>query len=196
MRFSPNLVRLFAGALFIGSAAASNAETVAEFSPQEAKSLGWQIVNDGVMGGLSKGQLDVSDEGILTFKGLLSLRNNGGFSSLRSKSLKMDLGDAGGVKLRVRGDGRTYQMRFNTDARFRGMEISFKADFKTRKGEWVEVTLPFDRFVGSFRGMTLRNEKFDPSKISRVGMLIADKKEGAFQLQVDWIRPLRFLEPD
>lgn len=174
----------------------SNAETVAEFSPQEAKSLGWQIVNDGVMGGLSKGQLDISDNGILTFKGLLSLRNNGGFSSLRSKSLKMDFGDAEGVKLRVRGDGRTYQMRFNTDARFRGMEISFKADFETRKGEWVEVMLPFDRFVGSFRGMTLRNEKFDPSRISRVGMLIADKKEGAFQLQVDWVRPFRILAPD
>ena len=183
------VAQLFAGFLLAGSVATAAPETVAEFTPKEAKSLGWRIVNDGVMGGLSKGQLNVSDDGILTFKGNLSLRNNGGFSSLRTERLKLDLGDADGVKLRVKGDGRTYQMRFNTDARFRGMEVSFKADFDTRKGEWTEVNIPFSDFVGSFRGMTLRNEKFDPSKISRVGMLLADKKEGSFELLVDWVRP-------
>ncbi len=182
-------VQFLAGFLALGSAALAAPETVAEFSPKEAKSLGWRIVNDGVMGGLSKGQLDVSEDGILTFKGNLSLRNNGGFSSLRTERLSMDLSDAEGVKLRVKGDGRTYQMRFNTNARFRGMEVSFKADFDTRKGEWTEVEIPFSDFVGSFRGMTLRNEKFDPAKISRVGMLLADKKEGSFNLQVDWVRP-------
>lgn len=186
---SKTLTCLMAVLLLAVSLATAAPETVAEFTPEEAKSMGWRIVNDGVMGGLSKGRLSVSKQGVMTFKGELSLENNGGFSSLRSEDLSLDLADADGVKLRVKGDGRTYQMRFYTDARFRGREVSFKADFKTRKGEWTEVEVPFEDFVGSFRGMTLRKEKFEPAKIRRVGLLLADKKAGRFELQVDWIRP-------
>lgn len=42
----------------------------------------WRSVNDGVMGGLSAGGMEQSDEG-LKFVGRLSLENNGGFSSAR-----------------------------------------------------------------------------------------------------------------
>ena len=162
--------------------------SVAEFDRKEADSLGWRVVDDGVMGGLSKGKIQISNDGILTFSGKLSLENNGGFSSLRTGDLKMDLTGAEGLVARVKGDGRTYQMRFSTDARFRGMEVSFKADFKTKKGEWIEVKVPFSQFKGSFRGMSLSKEKFDPGKIRRVGLLLGDKKQGPFELQVDWIR--------
>lgn len=167
---------------------ASRGESVVEFDPKEAESLGWRVVDDGVMGGLSKGNLAVTKEGLLKFNGNLSLENNGGFSSLRTDRLKMDLSAAEGLVARVKGDGRTYQMRFNTDARFRGMEVSFMAEFPTRKGKWTEVKIPFDQFEGSFRGMRLRNEKFDPTKISRLGLLLGDKKAGPFELYVDWIR--------
>ncbi|MFK7852346.1 MAG: CIA30 family protein, partial [Akkermansiaceae bacterium] len=162
--------------------------SVAEFDQKEAKSLDWRVVNDGVMGGLSKGQLNVSKDGILNFKGNLSLENNGGFSSIRTEKVSMDFSDADGFKARVKGDGRTYQLRFNTDARFRGMEVSFMAEFPTKKDSWTEVEIPFSDFTGSFRGMKLRKETFDPSKISRVGLLLADKKSGPFELNVDWIR--------
>ena len=40
----------------------------------------WQIVDDGVMGGLSKGKFDISGKQTLKFSGNLSLKNNGGFS--------------------------------------------------------------------------------------------------------------------
>ncbi|MCH1509690.1 MAG: CIA30 family protein [Akkermansiaceae bacterium] len=163
-------------------------DSVTEFDKTESDSLSWRVVDDGVMGGLSKGNFGVSDGGILTFKGMLSLENNGGFSSIRTERVKMDLSGADGLLVRVRGDGRTYQMRFGTDARFRGMEISFMAEFKTSRGEWVEVKIPFDQFKGSFRGMNLKDEVFDPSKVSRVGLLLADKNPGAFELNVDWIR--------
>jgi uncharacterized surface protein with fasciclin (FAS1) repeats len=184
-----SLPRLAVVASVVGLLPASAAEnTVVEFDPAEAKSLGWRVVDDGVMGGLSKGQLKVSEDGILTFQGKLSLENNGGFSSIRTSKLKKDLGAFEGLVARVKGDGRTYQMRLTTDARYRGMEISFKADFKTKKGEWTEVKIPFGEFTGSFRGMSLKKEKFDPSKVQRLGMLIADKKQGDFKLQVDWVR--------
>lgn len=162
--------------------------SVAEFDRKEVDSLGWRVVDDGVMGGLSKGQIQISKDGILTFSGKLSLENNGGFSSLRTQELAMNLADAEGLVARVKGDGRTYQMRFSTDARYRGMEVSFKADFKTKKGEWTEVKVPFSQFKGSFRGMSLAKEKFNPGKIQRIGMLLGDKKAGPFELQVDWIR--------
>lgn len=162
--------------------------SVAEFTAKEADSLNWRIVDDGVMGGLSKGKVQISKDGIMTFNGKLSLENNGGFSSLRTGDVKLDLSGAEGLVARVKGDGRTFQMRFSTDARYRGMEVSFSADFQTKKDEWTEVKVPFRNFSGSFRGMSLRNEKFDPAKIRRVGLLLGDKKAGPFELQVDWIR--------
>lgn len=164
------------------------AEEVTEFTEKEMEKHGWRVVNDGVMGGLSQGQMQVSEEGVLLFRGNLSLENNGGFSSIRTGSVPLDLGKDTGVVLRVKGDGRTYQMRFYTDATFRGRSVSFSAEFATTKDEWVEVKVPFSTFKGSFRGMKLPNEAFDPSKISSMGILLADKKEGMFELSVDWIR--------
>ena len=181
------MIRLSTAFACLGlTASVATAASVVEFDQKE--SFGWRVVDDGVMGGLSKGKLEVSDGGILKFSGKLSLENNGGFSSIRTEKTKLDLGSADGLLARVRGDGRTYQMRLGTDARFRGMEVSFMAEFETVKGKWTEVRVPFDDFVGSFRGMKLKNEKFDPSKIERLGLLIADKKSGPFELQVDWIR--------
>ena len=162
--------------------------SIAEFTPKEADSQGWRVVDDGVMGGLSKGKIEISKDGILNFYGNLSLDNNGGFSSLRTSKMNLNLSGAEGLVARVKGDGRTYQMRFNTDARFRGREVSFKSDFETKKNQWIEIKVPFEDFSGSFRGMNLKKEKFDPAKIQRIGLLLGDKKAGPFELQVDWIR--------
>ena len=163
------------------------ARSLAEFdSPQDA-SMDWRIVDDGVMGGLSKGKVSFTKSGTLLFAGTLSLENNGGFSSVRTKTVGFDLSSAEGFALRVKGDGRTYQLRLSTDARYRSGEVSFKADFPTTKGEWREVKVPFRRFVASWRGRTLEN-KFNPARVRRLGFLLGDKKPGPFQLEVDWIR--------
>lgn len=148
----------------------------------------WTIVDDGVMGGLSQGQLNPSQTGIITFSGTLSLENNGGFSSFRSGDMALDLGSDLGLVLRVKGDGRTYQVRLATDARYRGMEISFSAEFATTKGEWIEVKVPFSSFKGSFRGIDLPDQKFDPSNIRRLGILLGDKKQAPFEIEIDYIR--------
>ncbi|NQX01664.1 CIA30 family protein [bacterium] len=167
---------------------AGERQPVAEFTPEESTKLDWNIVDDGVMGGLSQGKREIGMDGILRFFGTLSLENNGGFSSLRTGNVKLDLGGAEGVMLRVKGDGRTYQLRLGTDAEYSGSEMSFQAGFPTTKGEWTEVKVPFNRFVGSWRGTELPDKAFDPSKIRRLGLQLADKKEGPFELHVDWIR--------
>lgn len=169
-------------------AVAGERQSVTEFTPAESEKLDWRIVDDGVMGGLSQGKREISDDGILRFFGTLSLENNGGFSSLRTEDVKMDLSGAEGVILRVKGDGRSYQLRFSTDAKYRDREMSFQAGFPTTKGEWTEVKVPFKRFLGSWRGMELPDKVFDPAKIRRLGLQLADKKQGAFELHIDWIR--------
>jgi uncharacterized surface protein with fasciclin (FAS1) repeats len=174
-------------AMFPANARAAG-KPVSEFTAEENQKLGWKVVDDGVMGGLSKGNLSFSENGILRFSGELSLENNGGFSSLRTSDLNLDLAGSEGLVIRVKGDGRTYQMRISTDARFRGMEVSFMAGFATKKGEWTEVRVPFASFVGSWRGTMLKDEVFNPAKISRLGLLLGDKKAGPFSMEVDWIR--------
>jgi monofunctional biosynthetic peptidoglycan transglycosylase len=167
-------------------ASTAQAHSITEFADKEG--LNWQVVNDGVMGGLSEGKLTPNQAGTMTFSGMLSLENNGGFSTFRSGDLKLDLSSHLGLRLRVKGDGRTYQVRLATDAVFRGMEVSFAAEFSTQKGEWVEVKVPFAEFKGSFRGLDLPKERLDTSKIRRVSILIGDKKQAPFEVELDYIR--------
>ena len=66
----------------------------------------WRVVNDGVMGGLSKSQIVNSDNNTAIFKGVISLENNGGFASTRTAPLEFELGGHIGILLRVKGDGK------------------------------------------------------------------------------------------
>ena len=163
-------------------------QSIAEFSPGEEKTFGWRVVDDGVMGGLSKGKLDMTSEGTVRFSGDLSLKNNGGFSMFESKPVKMDLSNDLGLLLRVKGDGRSYQARMETDARWQGRVISFSAEFESGPGEWVQVKIPFTEFRGGWRGRSLDEEIFDPSKVQSLAILLGDKKEAPFDLEIDWIR--------
>ena len=146
----------------------------------------WVAVNDGVMGGRSEGGAVVQD-GQLQFSGSLSLANKGGFSSVRSHGVDFDLSDVSTIVLRVRGDGRRYQLRLATDARYNGIAVSFGASFETLAGEWIDVRLPLTSLKATVRGMTLQGAIFDPSTVHEIGLLIADKREDAFVLAVEWI---------
>ncbi len=163
---------------------------LSSFKPSGDSITDWQIVDDGVMGGLSKGKFDISGKQTLKFSGNLSLKNNGGFSSIRSKRTTMDLSEFKGIKMRVKGDGRTYKLRMESDSRYRRMAVSFQHEFKTTKEGWTEVFIPFDKLKASFRGWNLPGMKFNSKSIQRVGLIIADKKEGPFELNVDWIKAI------
>lgn len=152
-------------------------------SPDEPS---WVAVNDGVMGGRSSGTSNVA-AGTLTFTGILSLENNGGFASVRSVGRDFDFTDISAVVLRVRGDGRRYQLRLATDARHRGMAVSYGAGFDTINGEWIEVRVPLAQLEPTARGASLQGLPLDAQHIREIGLLIADKREGKFTLDVDWI---------
>lgn len=162
-------------------------QTVTEFD-SSTPDLDWRIVNDGVMGGLSQGKVEISDGGIMTFSGNLSLDNNGGFSLVRSGKVDLNLSNDLGLLLKVRGDGRTYEVRLESDARDRGRVVSFSGKIETKAGQWHQVKVPFAELRGGWRGRDLPDAVFKPSVIGQVGIILADKKEGPFKLEVEYIR--------
>ena len=50
----------------------------------EEEDVRWRIVNDGVMGGLSSSDLELTKDRTAIFSGFVSLDNNGGFASVRA----------------------------------------------------------------------------------------------------------------
>ncbi len=141
------------------------------------------VVNDGVMGGLSQGIIEMTQNDSLLFKGNISLQNNGGFSSFRIAGKLWDLSAWKGVEILVKGDGRTYGLRATTDETFLRSSVSFTADFKTVKDEWVKLQIPFSKMKASWRGRKL-DRNFDPAQIKGLGIILADKQAGKFALEI------------
>ena len=151
----------------------------------------WRAVNDGVMGGLSEGgpRVNASD-GILVFAGNLSLENNGGFSSIRTMGESVDLSDYDGIELRFRGDGRKYSFTVATDFRIRAG--SYRTKLPAAGDEWQTVRLPFSGFEATSFGRRLsRAPALNQKDVRSVGFILADKKAGPFQLEVDSISAFR-----
>lgn len=147
----------------------------------------WLVINDGVMGGVSSSRFTSGESGFATFTGELSLENNGGFASVRAPLTPGALEKRAALLLRVRGDGRTYQVRLRTDRRFDG--ISYMARFETANEEWQEVRLPLDRFQPTFRGRRPAGAPpLSPEAVQQIGLLLADGTPGEFRLDVAWIR--------
>jgi len=73
------------------------------------------------------------------------------------------------------------------DGRWDG--VMYQAPFKTKEGGWIVVKVPFERFQPTYHGRVLDNvPKARAAQLRSVGFLISDKQEGAFRLQIDWIK--------
>lgn len=149
-------------------------------SPKAAQQ--WSNVNDGVMGGRSDGRFEINAEGFLRFYGNLSLANNGGFTSVRSRGGDLSLSEGDTLVLKVRGDGRKYNL--NLYPRQRRMAFSYRASFQTKQGEWTEIRVPLTKFTATSFGRTVRGATLRPRDISAVGISLSDKKPGFFRLDV------------
>ncbi len=147
----------------------------------------WTAENDDVMGGVSKGRAVIRD-GVLVFNGSLSLENNGGFAQVQIENLGLDLSGKDGIQLRVKGDGRTYELRLATNARHKGSRIAYSVEVPTKEDEWSEVKVLFADLKPSHHGNALDGPPADLSQVEEMSLLIGDKREGPFELQVDWLR--------
>jgi monofunctional biosynthetic peptidoglycan transglycosylase len=177
-------IALLASCLFVAPLLAEDEGRVLFSFDEENASGAWQPVNDGVMGGLSDGRFRITDEGWMEFYGTLSLENNGGFASVRSRRSTLGLKNGDTIVVRVRGDGRKYNINLYSS----GPRYSYRQSFQTKKDEWIEVKFPVDKFVATWRGRVFRNEKFDPARANGIGFLLGDKKAGPFKLEIDWIK--------
>lgn len=164
------------------SGAAAEGERLLTDFTTDSDDLGWFTLNDNVMGGRSEGGFDLQD-GELIFTGRTNT-NGGGFSSIRTAPVKLDLSNHTGIRLALKGDGRRYTWRLATDARWRGREISYWADFDTENREWSTADIPFANFVPKFRGRQLDGPALDPARITSMGLMIYDNQDGPFELHL------------
>ncbi|MCX7876956.1 MAG: CIA30 family protein [Melioribacteraceae bacterium] len=79
------------------------------------------IVNDVVMGGRSSSATTIIENGIILFEGNISLKNNGGFASLRSPIKNYNFNDYSGLEIRIKGDGKIYSVSTKETTYFTGL---------------------------------------------------------------------------
>ncbi len=120
----------------------------------------WQVVNDGVMGGVSTSQI-ASDAQGLRFSGELRTEFNGGFASARravdATALRAALTEEPvGLALVVRGDGHRYRLTvYPADGRGGVRAYSYFAEFHTAAGVEQSHTLHWPAFRATFRGRAI-----------------------------------------
>jgi len=165
-------------------------DSLSLFEFGSAKEASWRVVNDGVMGGRSKGFVSL-EEGTLRFTGTLVTRG-GGFTSLRA-ARPTDLSNYDGLELLVRGNGRTFEIEVSDGARLRGRSVSRRAAFKTTD-EWIVVRVPFSSLLTTVFGQPVNVKSIDLSNVDSFGLYIADGIDGAFRLEVDAIRAYRVID--
>ncbi len=162
--------------------------TLVDFSKKD-NTQDWYIINDGVMGGLSQSKIQLNEAGNAVFSGTLSLENNGGFASTRTRFSSSALKGHQVLSLRVKGDGRTYKFRIRTNQNFDG--VAYSADFATKKDQWMQIDIPFADFKPTFRGRVLTNAPaLDLDEMEQIGFLLGDKKAGEFRLEIAWIKSI------
>ena len=143
----------------------------------------WWVVNDTVMGGRSSCTFRLNDEGHGVFSGKVSLENNGGFSSIRHRFERMDVTNYSKLVLRVKGDGKRYQVRIKDSSRRYYSYISY---IETN-GEWQDIAILLSDMYPYFRGYELDRPNFNHDSIEEMSILIGNKKAESFELLIDKI---------
>jgi NADH dehydrogenase [ubiquinone] 1 alpha subcomplex assembly factor 1 len=148
----------------------------------------WSIVNDGVMGGLSQSKASIDDDALL-FTGNVSLKNNGGFVSLRSPMGNYDLSTYSYCEIRFKSDTeRKFEVLIEKDTPF--YLPKFRVKFAAGSKNWQTVTIPLRDFEISRMGTTIQ-KGIEPEAlkgIQRIGFILAEKQEGTFNIWIDYLK--------
>jgi len=148
----------------------------------------WMVINDGVMGGVSRSTFTKGESAGAVFAGDVSLENYGGFCSVSAHlDRPIDASAFDGIVLRCKGDGKTYKLTLKNDQSFGGFAYQFR--FAVSANEWMLIKAPFSEFKAFFRGQPVSDAPpLNPAVIQAIGFLIADKQAGAFKLEVQSIQ--------
>lgn len=157
-------------------------KTIFDFS-ENTKISQWKVINDDVMGGLSKGDFYLNETGNGVFEGGISLENNGGFSSVQYAFDQIKIERYVTFKLEIKGDGKPYQFRAK---RSTSDEHSYIATFETT-GEWQTVAIKIKDMIPQYRGEQLPMTNYPGDQLEQVTFLFGNKKEEQFTLEIDTI---------
>jgi len=150
----------------------------------------WRTVLDGVMGGRSTGRITMENDA-LVFQGKTSLENNGGFSSMRASVPEGALADANAIRIRVKGDGRTWILGTRGSGNMGGDAYWYR--FDTTDGEWTELTVPISEMERHFFGNKVPG-LLSPDQVRGIDFYIYDKNAGPFRLEVDTIEAVKIAD--
>ena len=159
-----------------------NASVLYDFT-KNSNSKDWRVVDDVVMGGQSSGRFSIDKDGNGVFEGLVSLENNGGFSSVQYQLEKTQVTKDSQIHIRLKGDGKEYQFRIKDK---RNNYYSYITTFPT-SGEWQTVELKLSDLYPSFRGRKLDLPNFDANSIEEIVFLIGNGKNESFKVMLDKI---------
>lgn len=141
----------------------------------------WQVEDDVVMGGRSQGDFYVDGEGNGIFSGVVSLENDGGFSSVQAYFEPIDVSAYRVAVLRVKGDGKRYQFRVESVP---GERHSYIHHFQT-SGEWETIEIPLADMVPMHHGNRLDLPNYPGKTMSHARFMIANGQAEAFRLEID-----------
>ena len=130
----------------------------------------WRMVTDGVMGGISSGELSlgtIDNKPCLHLRGDVRLENNGGFIQAALDVEDTEAADASGyhgLLLKVYGNNQEYNLHLRTGDVWLPWQ-SYRASFKAH-ASWQTVRLPFTEFTGYRIG-----KKLDLKRLERIGLV-------------------------
>jgi hypothetical protein len=130
----------------------------------------WRLITDGVMGGLSKGNLTLDNykgRNCLRMRGDVTTENNGGFVQTAlplSDKEPFDASAYTGVELDVSGNNESYNIHFRTDSLWFPWQ-SYRYSFTTSP-DWKTLRVPFASLTPY-----KTTQKFSRNEIIRIGLV-------------------------
>lgn len=106
------------------------------------------------------------------------------------RKLSYDWSQFNTLYLRVRGDGRPWMVNIKQDTEFIQKKNQMYSYFMFTRGGpyWQEVKIPFSKFFFSNQGRIRDDQRpLEVDKISSIGFTLADKVDGPFFLEIDFI---------
>jgi hypothetical protein len=156
----------------------------------------WGPLDDVVMGGVSKTDMNPGEAFTGVWTGYVSTSNNGGFAGIRTKLFKtpLDCSTCTGLKIKLTGDGQRLKFIIRDDDQWNGVAWSTSID--TKANQSTEVKIPFEKFqptkyaktlkdAGTFNKQQLTGMQLTLSKFEYDGALNPSFREGAFRVVLE-----------
>ena len=161
--------------------------SIIDFGNLAEKNQDWVLLSDNVMGGITKSTIEYSNDAVL-LTGDISLANYGGFASIKTKYQRFDLSNYNGIKIRYRSANQKFVFTLEDNKYW--AKPYYKNAFSSNKNDtWEEAIIYFKDFkemiIGQPTGNVMPLESL--KKTVRLGIMTAEKKEGPFSLEVDYI---------